>query len=165
MLLFVLLGCKKQGEQVEEPSSKSISLDHRITANDIEQLNYTEFALSDLAEDATRDWLKFQELQTQIDILKKGDLSFFKDDKAILVSLLTDLKNEMPEAVNDPAVIVRLSVLETVMYKLEGLSTLDRAENDALLLAINGVITAHSNLIFQMNKKFEKEAQNVNKPL
>jgi hypothetical protein len=51
------------------------------------------------------------------------------------------------------------------MYKLEGLSTLDRAENDALLLAINGVITAHSNLIFQMNKKFEKEAQNVNKPL
>jgi hypothetical protein len=101
MLLFVLLGCKKQGEQVEEPSSKSISLDHRITANDIEQLNYTEFALSDLAEDATRDWLKFQELQTQIDILKKGDLSFFKDDKAILVSLLTDLKNEMPEAVND----------------------------------------------------------------
>lgn len=164
MLLFILLGCKNKGEQVEALSSNAESQDHRITGNDIEQLKYTEFALSDLAEDATTDWLKFQELQSQIEILKKGDLSFFRDDKAILVSLLTDLKNEIPETVNVPSVAVRLSVLETVMFKLEGLATLERVKKEDLLQTINDVLIAHSNLIFQINKKFEKEAQNINKP-
>ena len=159
MVLFVVLGCKKNNASAEALSQSENSQAYKITSRDIDQLKYTDFALSDLADASTKDWLKFRELLSQIDILKKGDLSFFKDDKAILVSFITDLKNEIPEVVNTVSVVVRLSVLETVLFKLEGVSNLNNVNKDVLLKAVKEVLVAHSNLILQINKKFEKESQ------
>ena len=164
LVLLIIFACKNGQDQEEDSSTSTNSKSQKITSRDIEQLQYTEFALSDLAESATKDWLKFHELQSQIEILKKGDLSFFREEKAILVSLITDLKNEIPEAVQTSSIEVRLSVLETVMFKLEGLASLERVKKDVLLRAINGVLISNSNLIFQINKKFEKDSQNIQKP-
>ena len=164
LVLFIVLGCKNNKEQPEASFQSENSQASKITAKDIEGLKYTDFALSDLSEASTKDWLKFRELLSQIDILKKGDLSFFKDDKAILVSFITDLKNEIPEVVNTVSVVVRLSVLETVLFKLEGVSNLNNIHKEVLLNAIKEVLVAHSNLILQINKKFEKDSQNIINP-
>jgi hypothetical protein len=163
-VLFVVLGCKENNASAESTVESQSSQAYKITAKDIEGLKYTDFALSDLSEASTKDWLKFRELLSQIDILKKGDLSFFKDDKAILVSFITDLKNEIPDVVNTVSVVVRLSVLETVLFKLEGVSNLKNIPKDVLLNAIKEVLVAHSNLILQINKKFEKDSQKIERP-
>jgi hypothetical protein len=169
IILCLNLSCNKTAQSEEKVlqnvNSKNInSKEFKVSAKDINQIKYTEFALSDLSEKSTEDWLKFQELQEGIMLLKKGDLSFFKDDKAILKSLFTDLKNEIPETLNTPPILVRLSVLETTIFKLEGTSNINNVKKELLLNAIKEVLTAYSNIILQMNKKLEKDSQNIEKP-
>jgi hypothetical protein len=164
LLLFLNSGCNNTTESseknLEEVSSKKL----KVNANDISQLKYTEFVLSNLSEKSIEDWLKFQELQEEIEILKKGDLSFFKDEKAILQSFFKDLKVEIPESLNTPSILVRLSVLETTVFKLEGISNITNIKSELLLNAIKDVLVANSNVTLQMNKKFEKDSQNIKKP-
>lgn len=136
----------------------------QITSRDITKLKYTDFALSNLTKSKTSNWQKFNELTDKIEILKTGDLSFFRDDKAILVGFLNDLKNEIPESLKTSAILVRLSVIETNFLKMEGLASLSSAKKEDLLIIIKDVLVSYSNLVFQMNKKFEKESQNIEKP-
>lgn len=136
----------------------------QITSRDITKLKYTDFALSNLTKSKTSNWQKFNELTDKIEILKTGDLSFFRDDKAILVGFLNDLKNEIPESLKTTAILVRLSVIETTFLKLEGLASLSSAKKEDLLIIIKDVLVSYTNLVFQMNKNFEKESQNIEKP-
>jgi len=163
-LSISILSCKTNKEDDETMSETTQVQAYEPTAKDIEGINYVEYVLSDTAEDATKDWLKFQELSTQIEVLKKADLSFFKDDKAILLGFITDLKNEIPEKLNESPIVVRLIALETTIYKLEGTATLHDVQKEALLESIEDVLISHTNLIFQINKKLEKEAQKIEKP-
>lgn len=163
-ILFLTFSCKKTIDVNNDLSHDIIQNDFKITSKDINQIKFTEFALSDLSETHTNDWLKFQELKEEIEILKKGDLSFFKDDRAILQSFITDLKNEIPEVLNIPSILVRLSVLETTMFKLEGTSNINAVKKELLLNSIKDVLVAYSNVILQMNKKFEKDSQYIQKP-
>lgn len=164
LILFLNSSCVKTTESNEKNLEEVSSGKLKVNANDISQLNYTEFALSNLSEKSTEDWLKFQELQEEIEILKKGDLSFFKNEKAILQSFFKDLKVEIPESLNINSILVRLSVLETAMFKLEGTSNINNVKKELLLNAIKEVLVAYSNVILQMNKKFEKDSQNIQKP-
>ena len=136
----------------------------QITSRDITKLKYTDFALSNLTKSKTSNWQKFNELSNKIEVLKTGDLSFFRDDKAILEGFIADLKNEVPESLNTQAILVRLTVIETVFLKLEGLASLKTAKKEDLLIAIKDVLLSYTNLVFQMNKKFEKESQKIEKP-
>jgi hypothetical protein len=145
-------------EQIETIDSS------QITSRDITKLKYTDFALSNLTKSKTSNWQKFNELSDKIEILKTGDLSFFRDDKAILVGFLNDLKNEIPESLKTPAILVRLSVIETTFLKLEGLASLSSAKKEDLLIIIKDVLVSYTNLVFQLNKKIEKESQNIEKP-
>ena len=164
IIICLILSCDKT-TQTGKNSLQEISFaEFKVNSKDIIQIKYTEFALSNLSEKTSKDWLKFIELQEEIAILKKGDLAFFKDDKIVLKSFITDLKNEIPEAVNVPSILVRLSVLETAIFKLEGVANLHNVSKDVLLRAIKDVLVANSNVILQINKKFEKESQNIQKP-
>jgi len=162
LILFLNFSCNTESSKktLQEVNSENF----KVLAKDIDNIKYTEFALSNLSENATENWLKFHELQEEIVILKKGELSFFKDDKAILVSLITDLKNEIPKDLNTSSILVRLSVLETAMFKLEGISSLSNVNKEVILTAIKDVLVANSNVILQMNKKLEKDSQNIEKP-
>lgn len=163
-MLFVNINCNTSNTTGEEADQKIELNSQQLTSKDIEQIKYTEFVLSDLSDKAVSNWLKFQELLTQIELLKKGSLSFFKDDKTMLQSVITDLKNEIPEALNDSSILVRVSVLETTILKLEGILNIHNVEKGMSLKAIKEVLVAHSNLILQINKKFEKDSQNIQKP-
>ena len=165
LILFSILSCKNDVQNevaiTLEPTTTDTT---KITAKDIAKIKFTEYALSDLTEVKTSNWQKFHELSTQIERLKTGDLSFFRDDKAILVGFINDLKNEIPESLNATAILVRLTVIETVFLKLEGLASLSTAKKEDLLAAIKDVLISHTNLIFQINKKFEKDSQKIEKP-
>lgn len=163
-ILVFILGCNNSKENNISTNEEIVNTDSKITSKDIAKLKYTDYALSRLTQNKTSNWQKFNELTNIIEILKSGDLSFFKDDKAILTSFLNDLKNEVPEYLNTPSVLVRLSVIETAFLKLEGLAILSSAKKEDLLKTIKDVLVSYTNLVFQMNKKFEKESQNIVKP-
>ena len=164
MTLFIL-SCnpdvKNESAIVDEITTIDSSI---ITANDISKIKFTEYALSKITQNKTINWQKFNELSNKIELLRTGDLSFFRDDKAILEGFIADLRNEIPESLNTQSILVRLTVIETVFLKLEGLASLKTAKKEKLLMAIKDVLLSYTNLIFQMNKKFEKESQKIEKP-
>mgnify|MGYP001814697468 CR=1 FL=1 len=163
ILSFILfLGCKDAPEQMEKEEQKE-TIDSSISEKDIEQLEYTEYLISDLATETTQNWVKFQELLDQIIILKKGELSFF-EDKALLKSFITDLKNEVPESLNDPSIHVRLSVLETTFLKIESLNNLGNVSKETKINYIKDMLLAYNNLVIQINKKLEKDSQPIVRP-
>ena len=167
LVILFFIGCNNEASKINEanPIEETTVIDSsKITSRDIAKLEYTEFALSNLTKSKTSNWQKFKELTDKIETLKTGDLSFFKDDKAILVGFLNDLKNEVPESLNTSAILVRLTVIETTFLKLEGLASLRSAKKEDLLVIIKDVLVSYTNLVFQMNKKFEKESQNIEKP-
>jgi len=163
--VFFVISCNNDVKEETTTISEITKTDStKITTNDISQIKFTEYALSDMTKDKTSNWQKFNELSDKIEVLRTGDLSFFRDDKAILEGFLVDLKNEVPESLNTSAILVRLTVIETVFLKLEGLASLSTAKKEDLLSTIKDVLISHSNLIFQINKKFEKESQKIEKP-
>lgn len=167
ILLIVLFisSCNSEVKNEPEITDKTTTIDNtKITTSDIKKIKFTEYALSSLTKNKTANWQKFNELTEKIEVLKTGDLSFFRDDKAILESFITDLKNEVPESLKTPAILVRLAVIETAFLKLEGLASLSSAKKEDLLIIIKDVLVSYTNLVFQMNKKFEKESQNIVKP-
>jgi hypothetical protein len=159
--------CKKEitaETEIDSQTEQNKIEDINITAKDIKKLNYTEYVLSDLAEAKTQDWVKFQELITHIEVLKKGDLSFFQGDKTLLETFLTDLKNEIPDQLNEPSILVRLNVLENTALKLEGIRELNNLGKNEILNYIKDVLVSYTNIVFQINKKLEKDSQNITKP-
>ena len=158
---LLLLNCKDKTSVIDNNSETIEEI--KITAKDIEELKYTDYALSNLSEKKSEDWLSLQELFNQIEILKKGDLAFFNDENELLTSFITDLKDQMPEEFNIPSIQARLSALETAIFKLEGINNLKNLDKETILNYIKEVLVAHSNLILQINKKFEKESQKIEK--
>lgn len=156
--------CKSDVDTETTSTQMTQAESYKLTAKDIETIQYTEYVMSDAAERATKDWAKFQELSLQIELLKKADLSFFKDDKAILQGFINDLKNTIPNNLNQSSIFVRVVALETVIYKLEGTANLHDVKKEDLLSSIEATLIAHTNLIFQINKTLEKEAQKIKKP-
>ena len=53
----------------------------KIASQDIKDIKFTEYALSDLAKKEVANWTKFKDLDVEIENLKNGSISFFKDDK------------------------------------------------------------------------------------
>ena len=160
----VLMSCKSDVDPEGASQSEQPKNNQKVTAGDISDLKYTEYALSDMALDATKDWLKFKELNSQIELLKTADLSFFADDITLLEGFLTDLEAEIPEILNETSILVRVSALKTAIYKFEGSASLQKESKEAVLQSILDLLVAHSNLIFQINKKLEKDAQQIQKP-
>jgi hypothetical protein len=108
--------------------------------------------------------LKFQELRKHIDDLKKGDLSFFIEEKTIIQEFTTELESQIPESLNDASINARLVALKTTIYKLHDDATLNSHDKKLLLISIKETLIAQISLIFQINKKFEKDGQQIKKP-
>ncbi len=162
LLAFLVMSCgNEQSKQADNNQNKEQTT---ITRNDITDLNYNEFILDSKAEQKIKDWENYFELSTQVTNVTQNDLSFFENNAENLKAFIDDLKASVPEQLNVSPITVRLTALETKMYKLEGTISLSNASKTELLYNIREFLVSFSNLNFQINKKFEKEAQNIQKP-
>lgn len=162
--VLIFMGCKSEPNP-EASLSENQEKSYVISAADIKKLEYTDYILSPDSHQAILDWQKFQDLQTQIELLKNGDLSFFKVEKKIMEEFITEFKLEQPAVVISPAIRSRVTVLETTLLRLQDLANLDNIKKEDLLESIKQVLIADVNLKLQINKKFEKEAQQIQIPM
>lgn len=135
-----------------------------VSKETISNLDYIEFVLDPKAEQLFETWAKYAELQNLATNLKQGDLSFFKDNSELLLALIEDFKATIPEEINSPSILVRIKALETKMYKLESAVSLNTTSKEYLTASIKELLIAFSSFHLQVNKKFEKESQNIQKP-
>lgn len=135
-----------------------------ISPKDIEAIRYDDFGLSSDSEKAVTDWQKYQELENQIDLLKKGDLTYFSSDPLIIETLIKELRGEMPKALRTNEINARITALETKIQKLNSLLSMANIDKREKLEAVREFLITYSNVNLQINKKFEFEKNNVLKP-
>jgi hypothetical protein len=177
LVLFVfIVSCKKSTESNGNNTIDDLQSEI-ITESDISNLDYTEYVLDTKTEIALESWLKYHELVTMIDDVKRGDLTYFSDpnSKKNIENFFIALKKLMPEALKtatdsisepevSPSIMARILVFETKMYKLESFSNLSTTTKEELGETIKEYLIAFSNFNFQMNKKLEKDGQQIEKP-
>ena len=162
--ILIFIGCKSEPEVVDT-NSEIEQKSYTVSAEDIEKLDYTDFILSADSEVALLDWQKYQDLRANIELLKNANLSFFKVEKQIMQEFIAELQAEQPETVRTPAIRSRITVLETNLLRLQNLANLDNIKKKELLEAIKECLVADVNLKLQINKKFEKQAQQIQIPV
>lgn len=162
--VIFMIGCNSENQKTDIVNHGPKKELPQITAKGIQDLKVTDYVLSSKAEKETKNWAKFHELTVQIDFLKKADLSFFKNDKKELETFIKEFKNEIPQKVKTDAIQARILVLQTKSLKFNNLINLENIEIEAQLQGIKEVLEAQSNLILQINKKFELESQNIENP-
>lgn len=162
IILFALNSCKKETEDkiTENPIEKN---DLKISKKDIETINYIEYDLSVSSKKALDSWKSYLEIQNLIELIKENDLSYFQSDKEIQQSLLNDLSNTIPDRIKSEAIEARVKVLKTKFFKLKS-SVLISDSKQEITTCIKEFFIAFSNLNLQINKKLEKEAQDILKP-
>ena len=162
-VLVIFFSCKKPSGNSELNITKTTD-SQEITEKDISKLRYTDYILDSRTEDVIVNWIEYTQLQDVINNIRKGDLSFFNNNKKEIKELLNNLKHTIPTEVNTPSIIARITALETKLLKLESLSNLSTTSKPELIATIKEFLVAFSNLNLQMNKKLEADNIIIEKP-
>lgn len=160
-LLIMSFGCNNKTTQNTESTEEVPVEKNTITTEDIESFRFDDYTLSGDSYVALENWQKYQELNQQIGFVKEADFSFFMSEKNVLKTFLNDFKVEMPEAIKTTPILSRVTVLETMVLKLNSTLNLDTVDKITKLKAIKELLVAMSNLNLQINKKFELDANLV----
>jgi len=162
--LFFLWACNSDSK-VEVTADQIVKQpEATISQTDIEALNFDDFVLDPKAQQLTADWLGFQEIASSIEYLKTGDLSFFKSDIEDLKTAIDKFKLNVTKPFFTDAIMSRIVVVETRFLKLQNDLTLDNISKEEQLNSIREVFIAWSNFIYVINKKFEFEATDTERP-
>jgi hypothetical protein len=164
LVCLLIFSCKTDTQIQEVESALNDKQSKRITKGEIQSLKYNDYGLSKEASIAVNDWQKYQEINTQIEYLKTGDLSFFKTDISLVTTFINDFKAEIPKSLSTNEINSRIIALETKILKLNSLLLLDNISKKDQIEGIKEVLVAFSNLNLQVNKKLEFEANNIIKP-
>jgi len=162
-LLVCLFSCNSNAN-VENQNINDEDVSSIVTKSDISNLDFVEFILDNKSEKHIENWEKYFELDVHVINVKQADLSFFKNNNEMLVAFIQDIKSTLPESINSKPILARMTALETKMYKLESSVNLSNVHRNDIISAIKEFLISYSNLNFQINKKFEREAQNIQKP-
>ncbi len=163
-LSLLLLSCNNASKESKpeqtfvEPVSKSLS------EKDISKLKYIDYGLDTKTENVIENWLKYKELETLVQNVKKGDLSYFNDNKEIIKTFLTEFEKTIPDTINTAPVLARIVAFKTKLYKLESLSNLGTTTKQELGMTIKEFLESFSNLNLQMNKKLESDSHQIERP-
>ena len=161
-LFICLFACHDSVEQTTiKAESKSYEL---VTKQDVEDIRFIEFLPDAKVLKEIDSWEKYNEVERIVDDVKNANFSFFKDNNEIVNTLMEELKSTIPEGINSPQVFSRVIALETKVFKLESTVNLSNVEKKQILETLQEFLMAFSNLNLQMNKKIEKESQNIQKP-
>ncbi|MGB1307306.1 MAG: hypothetical protein ACPG6B_00245 [Oceanihabitans sp.] len=162
-VLFFFFSCKEPSNS-SEISIKQEQTNLPITKEDISKLSYSQFILDTKATKTIDSWQKYQELEGVVTKINNANFSFFINNNEIVLALVNELNETLPQGINTPLIRARLLTLKTKMLKLESETNLTKPAKKELLAVTKEFLVSFSNLNFQINKKFEKDSQKIEKP-
>jgi len=170
IIIFVgvlcFFSCKEETSKNDSQSSVEVTQEiktKRLTKKEIENITYTEYGLSSASKKGMTGWGSYKALEAQISKIKNADITYFEGDEEVIAAFISDLKSTIPEQVYSESVLARITALETKFYKLKSAVLIRQTPKEQLLENIQEFFVSFSNLNLQINKKFEKEAQDIYK--
>jgi len=164
VFVMVFVACKKDIVEKEQQIELKKNDNKTITKEQLDSLNVLEYVLSNAAKQTVANWQKFQQLSTQTDFLKKGDLSFFEGNDSLPRTFINELKTTIPQNINTKIIKARLVALETKLLKLNSELERNNVTRKEVLKCIEEYLQSYSNLNLAINKKLELDANNIPKP-
>ncbi|SDB63285.1 hypothetical protein SAMN03097699_2833 [Flavobacteriaceae bacterium MAR_2010_188] len=161
LILITTFSCKDESDNKVVEDNTVQSSASAVSKADIKTIKYTDYGLGSDAQKAVANWLQYKELDENLELVKKGDLSFLSQDQEVMMTLLQDLRINIPSAVNTKSIKARLLALETQLLMANSLLNLKNVEKSKKIDAVKMVLIAMSNFNDQMNKKFEIESNNI----
>lgn len=162
-ILISVVACEKEAKYKTDQTKISID-STKITRDDISKINYLDFGIDGKAKNTLDSWQAYTSVSSAISKLKTANFEFFKTDDEEFNTIIEDLEETIPNSIDSEPVKARILVLRTKLLKLREAINLSTIEKKQRLIAIKELFQAFSYVTLQINKKFEKEAQNIIKP-
>lgn len=159
----VITACNGKKQQEIDKTTKTNTTNSLIEA-DVAKLKYLEFDLDPKVEVLAEPWQPYTRLSTTTELVKKADFSFFDEDDQAVFELIKELRNTIPDTLKTQSVLSRITIVENMLYKLDESYKLSTTTKPELLSSVKSFLVSYSNLNFQLNKKLEKDNQNIIRP-
>ena len=156
----MLLACKKETYTTGDPTITS-SDSTKITKEDISKIHYIEYGIDSKAKETLNSWQAYNTISRAIEVSKDLDFTFFKLDEEVFNTTLTDIETTTPKAIDSEPIKARVLILRTKLLKFREIISLNTATKKEKLLALKELFQSFSYVTLLINKKFEKEAQNI----
>ena len=165
LVLFICIFCScKEKSKVQPDNIENYQDSIVVSKDEIQKINFTEFVLDSDSKKFIAGWWKYQEMDDKINMLKNADVSYFKSDKSIVETLIKEFKKTGHLDINEEVIQSRILVVETMYLKLFNVINMPTSTKEEIKTAITDLLESFSNLTYQINKKFERDSQNTEKP-
>lgn len=169
--LFIILFCSLLSVSCKKETDQAANLEQSqqfdtltINKDDIYKLSYVDIGLDAKTNKIIPVWQAYQTLSDAVQSLKQADYSFFNTDIEVFSTAIKDLEETIPTAIKTQSIEARVLAFKTKLLSLKDLKSLNFIEKKDLLFATKEVFVAFSNLNLQINKKLEKDSQNIERP-
>ncbi len=154
LVFFVLLiACdadKKQNSEVSFENSDSIEIS-------LPKTDVTFPRLSPHAQDVITSWQYFQEFENDLRRINSGNVRNYQTETERMVSVSDSLLKNIPEPLNTNAISSRMRVVNVRVKLLDETMHQPNVETNIISKNLEETNVAFSNLITQINEKFEKQ--------
>ena len=128
-------------------------------------INYSEINFESIYDvkynSSIEEWINYFELNEFIGQLNSNDYSSLIDNKKFLVKFFKGIKFSIPDEINKPEIISRLTVIETDFMRFESMLSNYEIENEIKINMVKKINNSFSNLNFQIDKLLEKQEINL----
>ena len=127
--------------------------------------NYLEIKFESIYDvkynSSIEEWINYFELNEFIGQLNSNDYSSLIDNKKFLVKFFKGIKFSIPDEINKPEIISRLTVIETDFMRFESMLSNYEIEKEIKIKMVKKINNSFSNLNFQIDKLLEKQEINL----
>ena len=156
LLFTIFTNCKNPSNKSKSKSSKIVSTKDIFKSFTSD----TNFIVEDLDESLS-NWNGFNELKEFIVSISKGNYLTLDESDETTKDLFSLLVTKIPSTVDNPSIIARIKVTETLAYKLKSNFKNKSTEFEKTK---NNLLNSYSNILFQIKKTLEKESQKIINP-
>ncbi len=152
LCLFSILFFSACGEKQTE---EKISLESETITPQVENIEYP--TLSPEAQDVISSWQYFQEFENDLKSINRGNLRDYKSETERMVTVSDSLLKNIPEPLNTNAISSRMRVVNVRIKLLNETLQQSNSQAEKILENLEETNSAFTNLLIQINGKFEKE--------
>ena len=156
LLFTIFTNCKNPSNKSKSESSKIVSTKDIFKSFTSD----TNFIVEDLDESLS-NWNGFNELKEFIVSISKGNYLTLDESDETTKDLFSLLVTKIPSTIDNPSIIARIKVTETLAYKLK---SIQRNKSTEFEKTKNNLLSSYSNILIQIKKTLEKESQNIIDP-
>lgn len=160
LLFLACFACKSEINTTTEVVANT-STSTKLTKEAISKIKYIEYGIDKKAKVTLDSWQAYNTISSAVDLTKKGDFTFFETDDEVFKTAINEIETTVPPAIDSEPINARILILRTKLLKFREAINLNTSTKKDKLQTLTELFQSFSYVTLQINKKYEKEAQNI----